>query len=166
MTSADAPGQTLSVSGQDELAAARLALLRQTRHRLTIYQPRLSADILGGADELVELRRIASSGRGTSIRILLHDPQAALRNSHRLIALAQRLSSVISIRVPVEEQDLAYASAYLLDDAGGYVFQPDAQRPQGRTAIRDRSAQAPLLQHFDEVWERADRATVLQPLDL
>jgi hypothetical protein len=166
MTSADAPRQTLSVNGQDELATARLVLLRQARHRLAIYQPRLGADVLGGADDLVELRRIASSGRGASIRILLHDPQAALRNSHRLIALAQRLTSIIAIRVPVEEQDLAYASAFLLDDVGGYVFQPDAQRPQGRTAIQDRSAQAPLLQHFDEVWERAERATVLQPLDL
>jgi predicted GNAT family N-acyltransferase len=166
IASTHAAGETLSIVGQDELAAARLDLLRQARHRLAIYQPRLGADVLGGADDLVELRRIASSGRGASIRVLLHDPQAALRNSHRLIALAQRLTSVIAIRVPVEEQDLAYASAFLLDDVGGYVFQPDAQRPQGRTAIQDRSAQAPLLQHFDEVWERAERATVLQPLDL
>jgi hypothetical protein len=32
--------------------------------------------------------------------------------------------------------------------------------------MQDRSAQAPLLQHFNEVWERAERATALQPLDL
>jgi predicted GNAT family N-acyltransferase len=158
--------ETLSVGSQDELASARLVLLRQARYRLTIYQPLLTAEAFSGAEEIAELRRIASSGRGASIRILLHDPQAALRDSHRLVALAQRLPSVISIRVPVDEHDLGYGSAYLLDDVGGYVFQPDAHRPQGRAAIQDRSAQAPLLQHFDEVWERAERATVLQPLDL
>jgi len=158
--------ETLSVSSQEELASARLALLRQARYRLAIYQPLLTTDAFNSADEIAEFRRIASSGRGASIRILLHDPQAALRESHRLVALAQRLPSVISIRVPVDEHDLGYSSAYLLNDVGGYVFQPDAHRPQGRAAMQDRSAQAPLLQHFDEVWERAERATALQPLDL
>lgn len=158
--------ETLSVNNQAELASARLTVLGQARYRLAIYQPLLTAEAFGDADDITELRRIASSGRGASIRILLHDPQAALRDSHRLVALAQRLPSVISIRVPVDEHDLGYGSAYLLNDAGGYVFQPDAHRPQGRAAVQDRSAQAPLLQHFNEVWERAERATVLQPLDL
>jgi len=158
--------ETLSVNSQEDLASARLALLRQAHYRLAIYQPLLTIDAFNSADEITELRRIASSGRGASIRILLHDPQAALRESHRLVALAQRLPSVISIRVPVDEHDLGYSSAYLLNDVGGYVFQPDAHRPQGRAAMQDRSAQAPLLQQFDEVWERAERATALQPLDL
>jgi predicted GNAT family N-acyltransferase len=158
--------ETLSVNGQADLASARLTVLGHTRYRLAIYQPLLTAEAFGDADDITQLRRIASSGRGASIRILLHDPQAALRDSHRLVTLAQRLPSVISIRVPVDEHDLGYGSAYLLNDAGGYVFQPDAHRPQGRTAVQDRSAQAPLLQHFNEVWERAERATVLQPLDL
>lgn len=158
--------ETLSINSQDELASVRLTLLRQARYRLAIYQPLLTVDAFNSADDVTELRRIASSGRGASIRVLLHDPQAALRDSHRLVALAQRLSSVISIRVPVEEHDLGYGSAFLLNDAGGYVFQPDAHRPQGRAALQDRSSQAPLSQHFDEVWERAERATVLQSLDL
>lgn len=158
--------ETLSVNSQEDLASARLTLLRQTRYRMAIYQPLLAVDAFYSADEITELRRIASSGRGASIRILLHDPQAALRDSHRLVALAQRLPSVISIRVPVDEHDLSYGSAYLLNDTGGYLFQPDAQRPQGRAAAQDRSSQAPLLQHFEEVWERAERTTVLQPLDL
>ena len=161
-----APRETLPVGHQDELASARLALLRQARYRLAIYQPLLATDAFSSADEITELRRIASSGRGASIRVLLHDPQAALRDSHRLVALAQRLPSVILVRVPVDEHDLAYGSAFLLDDGGGYVFQPDAHRPQGRTSLQDRSAQAPLLQHFNEVWERAERATALQPLDI
>lgn len=163
---ASKPKETLSVNSQDELTSARLTLLGQARYRLAIYQPLLTADVFHSTDEITELRRIASSGRGASIRILLHDPQAALREGHRLVALAQRLPSVISIRVPVDEHDLGYGSAYVLNDVGGYVFQPDAHRPQGRAAAQDRSAQAPLLQHFDEVWERAERATALQPLDL
>jgi predicted GNAT family N-acyltransferase len=156
----------LPVGSRSETAAARLQLLGETRHRLSIYMPLLGNDSYASAEELTELRRIAISGRGAQIRILLHDPAAALRNDHRLVALAQRLSSAIQIRMPVEESDLAYISAYLLNDAGGYLFLPEADRPQGRAALHDRANQAPLLQHFDEVWERAERASVLQTLGI
>jgi predicted GNAT family N-acyltransferase len=156
----------LPVGSRSETAAARLQLLGETRHRLSIYMPLLGNDSYASAEELTELRRIAISGRGAQIRILLHDPAAALRNDHRLVALAQRLSSAIQIRMPVEESDLAYISAYLLNDAGGYLFLPEADRPQGRAALHDRANQAPLQQHFDEVWERAERASVLQTLGI
>ena len=149
-----------------ETTDARLQLLADTRHRLSIYLPLLGNDAYASAEELAQLRRIAISGRGAQIRILLHDPAAALRNDHRLIALAQRLPSAIQVRMPVEEADLAYISAYLLNDAGGYLFLPEADQPQGRAALHDRASQAPLQQHFDAVWERAERASVLQKLDI
>ncbi|WP_426702846.1 GNAT family N-acetyltransferase [Rhodanobacter sp. Col0626] len=156
----------LPASSQRETAAARLQLLVQTRHRLAIYMPLLGNESYASAEELAELRRIAISSRGAQVRILLHDPAAALRNDHRLIALAQRLSSTIQIRTPVEEADLAYISAYLLNDNGGYLFLPEADRQHGRAALHDRASQAPLLQHFDNVWERAEYAGILQTLNI
>ena len=112
------------------------------------------------------MRRIATSGRGAQIRVLLHEPAAALRDGHRLILLMQRLPSVVQVRTPVEEIDLANPSACLLTDARGYLFQPDAERPQGRAMRLDRPGWAPLRQNFDDMWERAERAGILQPLDL
>ena len=159
------PG-TLPAGRREETAAARLQLLAEARHRLALRLPLLGADSYASAPELDQLRRIAISGRGAQIRILLHDPAAALRSDHRLLALAQRLPSAIRIRTPVEEVDLGYLGACLLNDAGGYLFQPEASRPQGRAARHDRAGHAPLQQHFDEVWERAERASVLQTLDL
>jgi predicted GNAT family N-acyltransferase len=156
----------LPTGSRSETAATRLQLLQETRHRLAIYLPLLDNDSYASTEELAELRRIAISGRGAQIRVLLHDPAAALRNDHRLVALAQRLPSALQIRMPVEEADLAYLSAYLLNDGGGYLFLPEANRPQGRAASNDRATQAPLQQHFDEVWERAERASVLQALNI
>ena len=159
------PG-TLPAGRREETAAARLQLLTDARHRLALRLPLLGPDSYASVQELDQLRRIAISGRGAQIRILLHDPAAALRGDHRLVALAQRLPSTIQIRTPVEEIDLGYPSACLLNDVGGYLFQPEAGRPQGRAARHDRAGHAPLQQHFDEVWERAERASVLQALDL
>lgn len=156
----------LPAGDRAEVAAARLRLLSEARRRIAIYQPALSDDVYGSALELAELRRLATSGRGAEIRLIVHTPEDALRDNHRLVALAQRLSSVVMVRTPLEEVDLAYASSYLLTDQGGYLFQPDARRADGRASLVDRAGQAPLMQHFNEVWERSARASVWLPLDL
>lgn len=145
---------------------ARCQLLTDTRHQLAIHLPMLDNDSYASVEELDELRRIATSGRAAQIRILLHDPEAALRNDHRLITLAQRMPSAFQIRRPIEDTDRANVSAYLLNDAGGYLFLPEAGRPQGRAARHDRASQIPLRQHFDEVWDRSERASMLQTLDI
>ena len=146
--------------------AARLQLLTDADHAVAIHLPLLDGESYASPAELAQIRRIAASGRGARIRILLHDTAAALRDGHRLVTLAQRLSSVIEIRRPVEEIDLANRSAWLLNDAGGHLFLPEYDRPNGRAARHDRASQAPLMQQFEQTWERAVRATELQPLDL
>ncbi len=147
-------------------AASRLQLLCDARHQLAIRLPALGNEDYTSAEELDELRRIATSGRNALIRILLHDPQAALRNDHRLITLAQRLPSAFQIRMPVDEVDLVWRSACLINDVGGYLFLPEAERPQGRAARSDRANARPLQLHFNEVWDRSERASMLQTLDI
>jgi hypothetical protein len=155
-----------AIDGREALAAARLQLLAAARHRLALHLPQLGRDDYGNDAELAELKRIATSGRRAEIRILLHDPAAALRDGHRLIALFQRLSSAIAIRTPVEDADRQCAGAWLTTDTGGYLLLPDAGRPQGRMALADRAEQVPLQQQFDATWERSVRASELQSLDL
>lgn len=156
----------LPAEDRPSVDAARHLLLADARHVLAIHLPALDSEHYASIEELAELRRIATSGRGARIRILLHDTGAALRDSHRLIALAQRLSSVIQVRRPIEEVDMANRAGWLLNDAGGYLFLPEYDRPQGRAARHDRAGQAPLAQQFDEVWERSVPATELLPLGL
>lgn len=156
----------LPVGSQAEVVAARLQLLSDTRYQLSVYLPSLHAGIFATPAELEQLRRIACSGRAASIRILLHDPAAAVAIDHPLLPLAQRLTSAFQFRAPTDPVDLAYAGAYLVTDSGGYLFLPNASRPAGRAARTHRSAQVPLRQHFSESWERAERATILNALDL
>jgi len=158
--------EPLPAGSRGEVAAARLQLLADARHQLLIYLPTLAGDAFGTAAELEQLRRIACSGRAAGIRIVLHDPGAAVAGDHPLLPLAQRLATAFQIRTPTEPVDLAYGAAYLLNDAEGYLFLPDASRPAGRAARRHRAAQAPLRRHFDEAWERAERASILNHLDL
>lgn len=156
----------LPAGSRGEVSSARLQLLMDARHQLLIQVPALDREMYASADELNELRRIAASGRAASIRILLHDPVAALRDDHPLVPLAQRLPTAFQIRTPLEPVDLTYAGSYLLNDVGGYLFLPDASRASGRAARDQRSAQVPLRQRFNEVWERAEPAAILNKLNL
>lgn len=158
--------EALPAGTRAELALARLQLLRDAQHRVELYAPLLPVDTYASDDELEQWRRLATSGRNAHIRIVLHDPAAALRDDHRLVALAQRLPSAMHIRTPLEDADLTYGSSYLLNDVGGYLLLPDATRPPGRGARHDRAAQAPLRQHFDHAWDRSTPASVLQILDI
>ncbi|HUA79164.1 MAG TPA: hypothetical protein VL997_02240 [Dyella sp.] len=158
-----------AVAGLEAIAAARLELLAAARFRLSIHLPTLPASVLSSEAELAELRRIAIAGRGAEIRIVLGDPASALRMGHRLIDLAQRLPSTIQIRSPLNDEDensSRNASSWLLNDERGYLFQPDADRWEGRAALRDGPGQAPLLLQFEQIWDRATPATQLQALGL
>lgn len=159
-------GRGIAVDGREAVAAARLQLLADTRRQLLIHLPVLTTGMLASPAELDELRRIATAGHGAEIRLLLHDPAAALRDDHRLIGLAQRLPSIWQVRTPDDPADRACISAWLLDDAGGYLFLPDAAQPSGRASRHDRAGQAPLRRQFEDLWERAARARELLPLDL
>lgn len=157
-----------AVRDREELAAARLQLLAAARYKLAIHLPTLPPDAFSTPAELAELRRIATSGRHADIRIVLGDADAALRAGHRLIDLAQRLSSAIHIRTPSSDDDSSPINAafWLLNDTNGYLFLPDAGRLEGRTAWEDGPGQAPLRMDFEQIWERAEPASQLQPLGL
>jgi hypothetical protein len=157
-----------AVQDRDQLAAVRLQLLAAARYKLVIHLPALPADAFNTPAELAELRRIATSGRNADIRIVLGDAEAALRAGHRLIDLAQRLPSAIQIRTPAGEDESGPVNMafWLLNDTYGYLFLPDASRLEGRGALEDGPGQAPLLIDFEQIWERAEPASQLQPLGL
>lgn len=157
-----------AVSGPEAIAAMRLQVLAAARFKLCIYLPTLTSTVLSSPAELAELRRIAITGRGAEIRIVLGDPAAAMRAGHRLFDLAQRLPSVLRIRTPCDDEQSSEttASAWVLNDTAGYLFLPNADSWEGRAALRDGPGLAPLLLQFEQIWERAEPATLVQALGL
>ncbi len=158
--------EPLALDDVASVSAARLQLLERTGHELDIHLPSLESTVLANDAEQDQLRRIATSGRRARIRLLLHDAAGSARGGHRLLALAQRLPSVLQIRMPLDESDLAHRAAFIINDSGGYLLLPDATRANGRASLRDRASQAPLRRFFDQVWERSQRAVEWQRLDI
>lgn len=158
--------QLLRTETREHVIAAVLQLFADARHAVVIHHRELAPGVLDHEDVLAAMRRLATSGRGADLRLLLGDPGQALRDGHRLIPLAQRLTSSIQLRVPVEDPDRVYPSAFLANDVGGYLMLPLVERYEGRGATCNPGTSRQLVRYFDEVWERSAPATVLRSLGL
>lgn len=156
----------LRSSTREELIGVTLTLLEGAQHSMCVLVRELHPLLLNDTACMVELRRLAISGRGASIRIIAQDLSRAMQEGSRLLELAQRLSSVIEIRRTVEPDDLAYNSAFMCVDSCGYLFRPleSEMTAVGSTYAPGRHAE--LMRLFEEVWARSEPWPELRALGI
>jgi predicted GNAT family N-acyltransferase len=157
--------RTIAVESREQAAAETLAIIDGARHELCIYTRDLDPQLLDSEAVLDALKRIAIGGRA-SVRIIVQEPQQPLRRGHRLIALTQRLTSVFSLRVPTQETDLQYPSAFVLNDTFGFFFRTLGNRFEGESVNYAPGRHAQLVGWFDQVWERSEPSQELRQLSL
>ena len=156
--------RVLVADDREQALAAIATLLDDARHQVSIYSRDLDAALLDVPVALDAIKRIALSGRRAQIRIIVHDARKPLADGHRLIALAQRLPSTIEIRTPVDERDLQYPSAFLVNDRRGYLFRVLGSRVEGEGSTYEPGKHAQLCDLFDQVWERSAPSDELRHL--
>ncbi|MGA9342060.1 MAG: GNAT family N-acetyltransferase [Rhodanobacteraceae bacterium] len=149
-----------------EALSAMLDILGDASHQIAIFTRDLDPDLLDVADTLDQLKRIALSGRGARIRIVVQEPRLPVAKGHRLLAMAQRLPTVVQLRTPLEPQDIGTTSAFVLNDRGGYWYRPFADRFEGEGSTFALARHRELLLRFDETWERSETSIELRALDL
>jgi predicted GNAT family N-acyltransferase len=153
----------VAVESHEQAVEETLALIRSARRDICIYTRDLDPLLLDNDSALDALRALAIGGNA-SIRILLQQPQQPLRRGHRLVALTQRLSSVFSVRTPVQDSDLQYPSAFLLNDRHGFYFRTLGNRFEGEAINYAPGRHAQLLELFKQVWERSESSEELRQL--
>lgn len=156
----------LRATTREELIDVTQTLLVGARHSICVLVRELHPQLLDDTACLVELRRLAISGRGASIRILAQDLTRALEDGTRLLELAQRLSSIIELRRPIEQVDLEYPSAFMCVDTQGYLFRPLEHDMLATGSTHAPGRHAELMRLFEAVWERSEAWPELRPLGI
>lgn len=162
----DAAAETWITSTRDEARTAMLGVIGAARRDLAILTRDLDGELLGHADVIEALKQVALGAPNVRIRILVLEPARAGSTAPRLVALAQRLSSVFALRTPVEEIDRQHAGAFIANDRGGGYERPLASRFDGEGSSHAPARAAQLLGLFNETWERSEPAAGLRRLDL
>lgn len=147
------PATLIGSKTRTELQAIYLQIAALARFELSIYSRDLDAPILDQSEILDCLRQL-SLQKGARIRILVQDRGRALRDGHRLLELARRMSSVFEFRSP-QDEDLQYSSAFIVNDQNGYVLRDLATRFDSEGNLFDLPSAQRLKRYFDEVWERS-----------
>jgi predicted GNAT family N-acyltransferase len=133
---------------------AVLALAQTAQRSLCLYTTDLEPALYDQPEFLAAVRGLALRGRVPRVRVLVVDPQRAVREGHRLIELSQHLSSFVHIRVP--DPDLAPpVEGYLIGDDDAIVHRTQADQPLGVFEAEASTLARAKLREFERLWERA-----------
>lgn len=160
------PARLIEAASLHEVREAVMALLADASHQLWILSRDLDPLLLADSGALEQIRRVASAGRNSQVRILVQEPEVVRREGHPLIGLGQRLTSSIAFRSQVEEPDLQYPGAFLLNDRGGYLFRPLASRFEATADRYGPARHRQLREYFSQVWERSETTGAFRALHL
>jgi predicted GNAT family N-acyltransferase len=160
------PARLVEASSLHEVREALMTLLADARHQLFVLSRDLDPLLLADPEAMEQLRRLARSGPNARLRFLVQEPDAVMREGHPLIGLGQRLSSSIAFRSQVEEPDLQYPSAFVINDRGGYLFRPLASRFEATADRYGPARHRQLREYFSQVWERSETTAAFRALEL
>lgn len=156
----------MSISHRAQAIEVVAALAASTRQQLCIYSRALDPGLLDAAPVLEALRTLAVKHRNAQIRILIQEPDTAQRTGSGVLTLAQRLPSSLVVRAVDEPADLAYPSAFVASDGGGYYFRPLGHQFDGEAELDAPGRSRQLRETFNRFWERARPCTELRALGL
>ncbi len=153
----------VAVGRSAEVRAAATAMVGQARRTLDLVSRDLDAAVYDDAGFLEATKQLAVRSGRTQVRILVQDVAPAVTRGHRLLALTQRLSSFMDIRVP-SRQHANYNSAFLVVDRMGTIFRPLADRYDGLVCFRNPREAGELTEVFEKMWALANTDPNLRAL--
>ena len=142
----------LHTAGDNHQVALELA--RQAKREVCIVTYDLDAPVFSHEDFIEALSSLVRRHRHAQARILLQTPDKAVKQGHRLIPLAQRLSSSIHIHRPgPKHHDLI--ETYMVVDGIGYFRRQQADRYEGIASFKAPIIARDLHDQFHTMWERS-----------
>lgn len=157
---------TLRLQGLGELGAHSCHMAGQCRKRLLIYSHRLNPGIYNRNCFVEAVRQLVIRHPSTRVHIMVADTAEMVGGGHRLLGLAQDLTSSIAIRRRNEEYESDLRS-FMLADEEGYLMRPlwhDLNN--ARADYSARPVVRNLADEFQRIWERSDLDPALRRLHL
>lgn len=144
--------EQLDLQTVEENRAVGIHMLGQARRTVNITSRNLDPRLYDDSDFIEAARQFAISSPKVVMRILVNDPDLAVKNGHRLIELMRRLSSFIEIRVQGKTfQD--YNEASLVIDEQGYIYRLHADRYNAEADYCAPRRARELNKQFELMWQ-------------
>lgn len=129
--------------------------LRLSRKTVCIYSQRLDGRLFDTHEFSLCIKKLLREHRHIQIRILIFDVDPVIKQGHRLIELARRATSNISIRI-VARQYRSNISAFMVFDNSMLIYRKNAERFEGIAEADNKKHALELTDYFNEVWEMSE----------
>jgi hypothetical protein len=150
-------GATRTTQPFDSPDAARqhaLALLVQAQRSLSLYSPDLEPWLYNHNSVQQACTRFLLAHPRNRLRILLGDSSRAVKQGHRLLTLARRLTSNMQIR-KLHPDYPAQACAFLVADDCGVLVRPEPAQFSGHAFYQDPGRARQRQRQFDTAWDHS-----------
>ena len=139
-------------SHPEQAQAHALALLQQARYSLSLYSPDLEAWLYSHSNVQDACTRFLLASPRNRLRILLRDVGKPVKQGHRLLNLARRITSNLHIR-RINPDQPGDESAYLLADDRGLLLREVPEQYAGYALYNDPGRVRQRQAQFDQAWD-------------
>ncbi|MDH3342964.1 MAG: hypothetical protein OEM07_04495 [Gammaproteobacteria bacterium] len=147
----------IKVSSAEENRNAILALAEQARYSINIFTQDMDNAIYDNEELENHIFNLATRHPNTQIRILVQDSRAAVKKGHRLIRIAQKLTSSILIKNPPETYSNDKSSFMTVDRKGIiYTAQTDKYNYEASVNFMSPQRTAKLDEFFNDAWYKGE----------
>ena len=143
------------LKNNEEVHDAIITLASNALRTIKIFTPDLEHALYNNDEFRDALLAFSRGNRHAQIQILVTDSSMAIHHGHRLILLAQQLTSAMQIRnTPEDYQDTSIS--FILIDQQGFIFKPDSSV---QTAIQSNCQfrSNKLNEFYTSAWDQAEQ---------
>lgn len=154
-----------AVTGSEAFANAALEVVSVARHHLALLTVDLDRRLFGTEAFTERLRNFILQHRRARLRVLVHDPAAAVRNSIRLVEFGRMLSSRIEFRaVPEERRRLR--EEFLIADELAVLYRSSPDQIDAKHYPNAPMVARSHLREFEALWHESTVAREMSALGI
>lgn len=153
------PGKTeaeIHIDTVEENKSVAISLAKNACHSIDIFTQDMDAEIYDNSEFEQCIFNLAKKHPTTKIRILVQDTGRSVQNGHRLIRLAQDITSSVFIHNPSAEYKDEQC-AFLVVDKQGVLYRVNANNRnyKARASFMSPQRASKLTDFFNEVWQHS-----------
>ena len=149
-------GEEIQIDTADGYQQYALSLAEQAHNSIDIFSQDLETEIYNNNFFEESIFSLSKKHPNTRIRILVQDSLVAVQNGHRLIKLAQQLTSSVFIHNPSPKYKDVSTSFMVVDEIG--LIKRTTAIPRNYTANANFKSPRPaakLVDSFNTMWEHS-----------
>ena len=151
MEQAREKGKRWVISTQEEMRQAVIDVTREAERRVSIFTHDLEPGIYDDPDFLEVIKRLVLSKTYARIRVLIADPNRAVKSGNNFVHLGRRLNTYIEFR-HVREDFRTHAESFCIADETALVYRLQANRWEGIADTYEPAVANLYGKMFDEIW--------------